>query len=66
MSPQLKDQKETAQYFMKILKNCNEKRYDLFNKFMNGVSLKYKDFKSQMKSLLKNEIEQLKEFDNIL
>ena len=65
-SPQLTHQKETAQYFMKILKNCNEKRYDLFNNFMNGITLKYKDFKSQMKSLLKNEIEQLKEFDNIL
>ncbi len=66
MTPQLGHQKDTAQYFMKILHNCSAKRNDLFDRFMNGVSLKYKDFKNQMKSLLQNEIAQLKEFDNIL
>ena len=66
MTPQLGHQKDTAHYFMKILHNCSKKRDGLFNNFMNGVSMKYADFKSQMKVLLQNEIAQLKEFDNIL
>ena len=66
MTPQLGHQKDTAQYFMKILHNCSVKRNDLFDRFMNGVSFKYKDFKKQMKALLRNEVAQLKEFDNIL
>lgn len=66
MTPQLGHQKDTALYFMKILHNCSANRSNLFDKFMNGVSLRYKDFKTQMKVLLKNEMAQLKEFDNIL
>lgn len=64
--PNLNHQKNTSKYFMKILHNCSINRNNLFDKFTSSNSNKYNDFKKKMKSLLRNEIEQLNEFYKIL
>ena len=59
-------QTQTVEYFMRIINNCERNRQELVKRLTKGVIGKYSEFKKQMKSIIRNEIQQLEEFENVL
>ena len=51
---------------MRIINNCERNRQELVKRLTKGVFGKYSEFKKQMKSIIRNEIQQLEEFENVL